>query len=101
MRKSKIPNAGRGIFADKNYEENRIIHNCPFIYEKMDNIKGKLLNYYRDEKEIEVKNAIIPFGLCPIFNHSSKPNVSYEFGNMDTLNVRTNRKISSGEEIRK
>ncbi len=99
VKKSGIIGAGRGVFAEKNYKKGEIIENCPYVHDNINNINGKLVNYYMDGTSLNKNHVIIPFGLCPIYNHSNNSNTHYEFGNMESLNVIADRDIKEGEEL--
>lgn len=79
--RSKIPNAGRGVFANQNIKKGEIIEVCPIIEIPHQDIpilgKTILLNYYFIFGE---KNEMlaIALGFGSIYNHSYEPNASYK-----------------------
>lgn len=79
--KSKILNAGRGVFAKCNIKRGEIIERCPVIeVSKHDasNLKESILVtyffYYGKNKE----KLFIALGFGSIYNHTYKPNAKYE-----------------------
>lgn len=99
VKQSKIKGAGRGVFAEKNYKKGDIIESCPYIHDNSDNINGKLVNYYIDGTSLDKNHVIVPFGLCPIYNHDVNANSHYEYGEMESLRVVADKNISAGEEL--
>ena len=99
VKQSNIKGAGRGVFAEKNYKKGDVIEKCPYVHDNIDNINGKLVNYYMDGTTLNKNHVIVPFGLCPIYNHDKNSNTHYEFCEMDSLRVVADRDISPGDEL--
>ncbi len=77
---SKIPNAERGVFAEKAIKQGELIESCPIIYLTEEDYplakKTTLLNYYF-LNEPEDRSAIA-LGFGSLYNHSYEPNSTYK-----------------------
>ena len=103
---SKIPNAGRGVFAAQDISKSALIERCPVLLlietETPVIQKTKLMNYY--SQWTEDRSAVHPTAIClgfgSLFNHSYQPNATYQkrFAEnvIDFLAVKA---IKRGEEI--
>ena len=99
---STIKNAGRGVFASKEFNNDELIERCPIIYLTKEDYplakQTSLLNYYfLNEPE---DRAAIALGYGSIYNHSYEPNATYkkhlEEGYIDFIALG---EIAAGEEI--
>jgi SET domain-containing protein len=100
---SKIPKAGRGVFAKVNILKGELIESCPVLeippHDAL-HVNESILNtyiYYLGEKN---DRLMIALGYGSLYNHTDKPNAMYK----DTLkNARidfiANQDISKDEEI--
>jgi len=101
--KSKIFNAGRGVFAKCDIKKNEIIERCPFIEvpkHDMSNLKESILVtyffYYGKNKE----KLIVSLGFGSIYNHSHNPNAKYKIKQKDKIiDFVALRNIKKGKEI--
>ncbi len=85
---SKIPNAGRGVFAVRDIKKGEIIEKCPIIeVSKHDtsNLKESLLVTYFFYFGKKKDRLAVVLGFGSLYNHSYKPNA--------TFNVKTAEKI--------
>jgi len=78
--KSKILNAGRGVFAKCDIKINEVIERCPIIKvpkHDMSNLNESILVtyffYYGTHKE----RLLVALGFGSIYNHAYKPNAKY------------------------
>jgi len=78
VKKSTIKDAGRGLFAGKNYKIGEIVEECDYLIDKPENLMGTILiDYFWDDMINGEKKAVIPFtGNCNIVNHSDDPNTN-------------------------
>jgi len=79
--KSRIPKAGRGVFAKRDIKKGEIIEKCPLIEvpeHDTSNLKDSILVtyffYYGQNKE----RLAIALGFGSIYNHSDKPNAKFK-----------------------
>ena len=103
LSKSKIKNAGRGVFASQDIAKNDIIEICPILEVPANdvfNLKESIfVNYYfsfDDDKDM----LAIALGFGSIYNHSYEPNTTYKKISKDNvLEFRAIKDIKRGEEI--
>eukprot|EP00916_Digyalum_oweni_P002529 GHVL01004637.1.p2 GENE.GHVL01004637.1~~GHVL01004637.1.p2 ORF type:complete len:176 (-),score=15.40 GHVL01004637.1:1429-1932(-) len=98
---SKIPNAGRGVFAFRHIKKNEIVDSCPYVIGPGYHISGIFYDYVMDGSVYDRESVIFPLGLCGLYNHNDSPNVQFhddEHG-QDVLNVVASRAILKGEEL--
>jgi hypothetical protein len=77
--KSKIMNAGMGVFATRNFKKGDIVYVSPFLVLPLDKVweeGGELINYCITTDDSE--QAILPLGHAAVINHNSTPNVALE-----------------------
>ncbi len=100
---SKIPNAGRGVYAKRNIKKDEIIESCPIIEipeHDMPNLRENILItyffYYGKKKE----KSAIALGFGSIYDHSYKPNAKYDIKDTDGLiNFIALKNIKKDDEI--
>src|ERR1035437_10087002 len=81
IRKSKILNAGRGVYARHDIKKDEIIENCPIIEvpkHDMANLKESILVTYFFYFGKDKERLAVVLGFGSIYNHSYKPNARYE-----------------------
>ncbi|MBI3619995.1 SET domain-containing protein-lysine N-methyltransferase [Candidatus Roizmanbacteria bacterium] len=98
---SAIPKAGRGVFASEKIKANGIIERCPvLVLPKKDYRTLKqtgLREYYFMWGKVTVG---ICFGFGSLYNHSYKPNATYEkYINEQIIEFRAIKNIEKDEEI--
>jgi len=102
---SKIPSAGRGVFALADIAANETIEICPvIIVSDQDGLRLKeteLQNYYF---KFEDSKGTINFGIClgygSLYNHSYEPNATYIKELEDsTIEFMAIKPIKKDEEI--
>ncbi len=101
LKKSQIPQAGRGVFAREPIKKNKIIEQCPVLVvprKDYKNLKKTILrNYYFMWGKV---TCGICFGFGSFYNHSYRPNSTFK---IDTKNhiIRfvAIKDIRKGEEI--
>ncbi|MEK7186159.1 MAG: SET domain-containing protein-lysine N-methyltransferase [Patescibacteria group bacterium] len=79
--KSKILNAGRGVFARLDIRKGEIIENCPIVEvpeHDMSNLKESVLVTYFFYFGKNMERLAIVLGFGSIYNHSYKPNATYK-----------------------
>jgi hypothetical protein len=99
---SKIPKAGRGVFAGADMQKGSVIELCPVIELPNEATllkKSKLYDYYFlwiDDK----KSAAIALGYGSLYNHSYEPNATYEKNKQNKRVIfRAIKDIKKDEEI--
>lgn len=101
--KSKIINAGRGVFAKCDIKKNEVIERCPTIVvpkHDMSNLKESILVtyffYYGKNKE----KLMVALGFGSIYNHSYKPNAKYKITPKEKIiDFTALRNIRKDEEV--
>ncbi len=98
-----IPEKGRGVIANCDFNENQMIEKCPIIIipeKDMELIKKtKLNNYYFEWGEFKNK-GVLALGKGSLYNHSFNPNAIYETDYKNKLLIfKAIRKIQKGTEI--
>lgn len=81
INQSKIPNAGRGVFARCNIKKNEIIEKCPVIEvlkHDMANLNESFLVTYFFYFGKNKERLAVALGFGSIYNHTYKPNAKYE-----------------------
>lgn len=101
--KSRIFNAGRGVFARRDIKKGEVIEYCPII--KISKYDTSILNesilvtyffYFGEKKE---KSAII-LGFGSIYNHSENPNAVIKIIEKESVATFTAiNNINKGDEI--
>jgi len=79
--KSKILNAGRGVYARRDIKKNEIIEKCPLIEapkHDMANLKESILVTYFFYFGKNKERLAVALGFGSIYNHSYKPNARYK-----------------------
>lgn len=92
---------GRGVFTTSSIEPNQIIEICPVIVipkkELIHLDKTQLYNYYFVWNEVD---GAIALGYGSIYNHSDKPNASFEVQTANkSLIFKSIKPIDSNTEI--
>lgn len=92
VKQSKIPGAGRGVFARRNIKKGEVVEECPIIEIPAYNVaslgESVLVTYfffYGFKKE----KLLIALGFGSIYNHSYKPNAAYEIKDVEKMMVFT------------
>lgn len=88
VKKSKIKNAGRGVFANCDIKNGEIIERCPIIklskYETTTLGETTLVTYlffHGKNKE----QCVVALGFGSLYNHSYKPNITYKLWSKEEL----------------
>ena len=98
--KSKIPSAGIGVFAGKNYKKNDIVEIAPFL--EVDLIGNEnILSNYQFQSHINPDKAVVIFGYGSMYNHSRRPNLKYYYEDINNRSVQfqATRDIKKGDEL--
>ena len=91
----KSPLHGYGVFAGQKIKPGSTIEECYALV--VEDQQNDLANYYFDHKGTR---NILPLGCGVIYNHSPKPNASFEFDpERSVMAYRATRLIRRGEEI--
>jgi len=100
---SRIPNAGRGVFAIRKIKKNETIEICPTIEvpkHDVSNIRESILITYFFYFGKNKERPIIALGFGSIYNHSDKPNAKYKLRPTEkTLDFIALKDIKKDEEI--
>lgn len=91
-------NVGRGVFAQRDFAEGEVVETCPLLVMPTDQWGDATADYVFEHDD---KNKALALGLCSMYNHSKKPNLTYEIGEpANTMVTRAARDIKAGEELR-
>ncbi len=97
------PGKGRGVFAQKNFEEGEIIEVCPVIVlpaEEVNTLELTQLYSYYFAWGPDSEEAAIALGYGSLYNHSYTPNARYEKDfEKGILKYISIRNIQEDEEI--
>ena len=96
LAKSKIGgDFGRGVFANKNFNNNEVIEKAPYIEDKTSNFVGLIRDYIFNKSET---NSIVAFGFGSLYNHSNTPNAKWKINN-NYIEIISTKPINKDEEI--
>lgn len=102
IKKSLIPDSGRGVFASKNYKKGDVVEECIVLLDYTEEISETIFNDYswgdtHNDKEV----SIVPVtGKCNLLNDSDNYNVDTIYDLDKTIMTLTaNRDIKKGEEL--
>ncbi|KKQ91985.1 MAG: hypothetical protein UU16_C0013G0014 [Candidatus Woesebacteria bacterium GW2011_GWA2_40_7] len=86
--KSKIPNAGRGVFAKCNIKKGEIIERCPIVEipsgdtsKLNESVLVAYFLYFGKKKE----RLALMLGFGSIYNHSDKPNATFKIRSKEKI----------------
>lgn len=101
--KSKIPNSGRGVFANCDIKKNEIIEICPVIEvpeHDMSNLKKSILVTYFFYFGKKRKRLVVALGFGSIYNHTYIPNATYKKKHAEkTMEFIALKNIKKDDEI--
>ena len=101
--KSKISNAGRGVFANRSIKSGEIIEECPVILvseHDMANLNESILVTYFFYFGKNNNNLLVALGFGSIYNHSHNPNAAYVINSAeDTMEFTALSDIKKDDEI--
>jgi len=100
IKESSLKDAGRGLFATKDYKEGDIIELCPAIIVDNNMDGSNLISHYLFSSYGEDK-TLVAFGYCSLINHSEeKRNCSWEISEDDkVVKMFAIKDIKEGEEF--
>ena len=81
LSRSKIPNAGRGVFASINIKKGETIESCPVIevpLHDVSNLTESVLITYFYYLGKNKDRVLITLGFGSIYNHTYSPNATYK-----------------------
>jgi SET domain-containing protein len=81
IKQSKIPNAGRGVYAKRNIKKGEIIEECPIIEvpkHDMSNLTESILVTYFFYFGKNKERLAVMLGFGSIYNHAYKPNAIHK-----------------------
>ena len=100
---SKIPHAGRGVFASQAIHKGEIIETCPVIVvspNDVEHLKQTDLHNYYFSWGAKKETVAITLGFGSLYNHSYTPNAQYKKKEQEHLvEFSALRDIQKGEEI--
>ena len=101
--KSKIKNAGRGVFAAQKIKKGEVIEVCPLIIvpkSDMSNLRESILVTYFFYFGKNKERLAVAFGSGSIYNHSYTPNATYQIRvKKKTIDFIAIKDIKKNEEI--
>jgi uncharacterized protein len=101
----EIPEKGRGLFANHDFNVGDIIDKCPVLIlssEDSKKIEKTVIYNYTFEwpEKKELDQSALVLGLISMCNHSSEPNAEFEYAFSDNaLIIQAIKPIKKGEEI--
>lgn len=103
IKKSRIPNAGRGVYAIRNIKKNEVIEKCPVIeipQHDSSNTNESFLTTYFYYCGKQKERVLIALGFGSIYNHTYTPNALYKIKPAEnTIDFIALRDIKKGDEI--
>jgi hypothetical protein len=101
--KSKLQNAGRGIFANRNIKKGEIIETCPTIEipdHELSHIENSVVVTYIFFAGKNKEKIVLALGFGAIYNHSYSPNATYKVNlNSKTIGFIALANIQKDAEI--
>lgn len=99
--KSSLENAGRGVFANKNYKKGEIVETSPYIILDKNTINTEnLIQDYVFDHLTDSSKKILVFGYGSMYNHSTNYNIDYEPDiNNQCMIYIANKDIIKGNEL--
>ena len=101
--KSKIRNAGRGVYAGRDIKKGEIIEKCPVIEvpkHDVSNLRESILVTYFFYFGKNKDRLVVALGFGSIYNHAYEPNARYELGRTEkTLDFIALKNIKKDDEI--
>ena len=98
IKKSLIPNSGRGVFANKDFKQGEIIEVCTLITDYKKNFENSKIRDYTFRSKFIKDQEVIVFGMCSMYNHSNKYNVHHT-QDPENMIYTASRDIKNGEEL--
>lgn len=103
INKSKIINAGRGVYANRNIKKGEIIEKCPIIEvpkHDMANLSESTLVTYFFYFGKKREQLLVALGFGSIYNHLNKPNAKYKIKEKEgTIDFIALSNIKKDDEI--
>lgn len=103
IKKSKIFNAGRGVYALSSIKKGEVIERCPIVEvpkNDMASLNESILVTYFFYFGKKKQRLLIALGFGSIYNHSHKPNAVYKIKlTENTINFIALHNIKKNEEI--
>jgi SET domain-containing protein len=103
IKKSKILNAGRGVYARRDIKKNETIERCPIIEvpeHDMANLKESILVTYFFYFGKNKERLVVALGFGSIYNHTYKPNAIYKIKHTErTIDFIALNDIKKDDEI--
>lgn len=103
VKKSGIPNAGRGVYAGRNIKKGELIEKCPIIQvpkNDMSNLRESILVTYFFYFGKKKEQLLIALGFGSIYNHAIEPNAAYSIKKAEnTIDFKALKDIKKDEEI--
>lgn len=96
--KSKIEEAGNGVFANKDFSKEEVLEVSPILAIPMNDVHGNILKDYVFNYGDGLYGVALGYGA--VYNHQDIPNVSYSYSdNKKFMVYKANRDIKKGEEL--
>ena len=98
LKQSKVGGKlGRGVFANKNFNQDDVVEKAPYIEDKTDNFVGLIRDYIFNKDPVK-KLSIVAFGYGSMYNHSDTPNATWKIMD-DYILITTIKPIQMHDEI--
>ena len=104
----KSPVHGWGVFAKKDFSEDELVEECPYVplpedfKEVSKALRPYIFNVFQPHveglKEVGTRRPAVLLGYGAIYNHNIPPNITFKQVD-DHFVFRTCREVSSGEEL--
>lgn len=103
IKNSKILNAGRGVFAERNIKKGELIEKCPVIElpeHDMSSLRQSLLVTYFFYFGKKKERLALALGFGSLYNHTYNPNARYEIRDLEnTIDFIALNNIKKNDEI--
>lgn len=100
LAQSKIPNAGKGVFAAEEIKKGEVIEVAPILVLEFSDFVNTTWNLLFEYYFWMDDYVVLAFGYASLYNHSKEPNCEYKIDKEKKVVTFTAlKKISKGEEI--
>ena len=99
IKKSLIPNSGRGVFSNKDYNPGDIVEVAPFVVCE-NNLHRNIMNDYVFQYAQDPNKVITVFGMGSMYNHKDDNNL-YHKQDIQNNNMiyKARKRIRAGDEL--
>lgn len=96
--KSKLEQAGTGVFSKKDFKQGEILEIVPVLSIPIKDVSQNILKDYVFQYDSDHYGMVLGYGA--VYNHQDIPNVSYEYSNKkDFMIYKATQDIKEGDEL--